>query len=225
MTKQRANPLTAYDQIRTAIVEGRYPPGQRLVEQRIAEEFELSRTPVRESLRRLEAEGLVTSEPNRGSRVRPISRADIADIFGLRARLESYAADLAAQRATPQEIAELDEGIAEYGEALASSVDGDLDVVRQVHNANRRIHDAIIVAAKHERLSRTLSQIVDVPLAFQAFRQFNRAETERSHVFHRSIRDAIVAGDGVRASNLMSEHVQQGRDSLLAHLAAEDELG
>ena len=64
----------AYELIRTAIVENRYEPGQRLVEQRIAEEFGLSRTPVREALRRLEAEGLVVAERNRGARVRRHSR-------------------------------------------------------------------------------------------------------------------------------------------------------
>jgi DNA-binding GntR family transcriptional regulator len=222
MTTTRSTPASpVYEQIRQAIVEGHYSPGQRLIEQRIAEELSLSRTPVREALHRLEAEGLVQSEPNRGAVVRALSVDDIADIYGLRARLEGYAAELAAQRATPEEIAAIDDGIAAFAHALAMPAQ-DLDVVRETHDANRRIHDAILVAAKHDRLSQALGRTIDVPLVFQAFREFDRTETERSHLFHAVIRDAIVARDGVRAGNLMSEHVLQGRDSLIAHVRARD---
>lgn len=219
MTTRTRPASPAYEQIRQAIVEGQYAPGQRLIEQRIAEELQLSRTPVREALHRLVAEGLVQSEPNRGAVVRALSVDDIADIYGLRARLEGYAAELAAQRATAEEIAAIDEGIAAFADALARPAQ-DLDVVRETHEANRRIHDAILAAAKHDRLSQSLGRTIDVPLVFQAFREFDRAETERSHLFHTVIRDAIVAGDGVRAGNLMSEHVLQGRDSLIAHVHA-----
>jgi DNA-binding GntR family transcriptional regulator len=69
--------MRAYEQIRRAIVEGRFRPGQRLVEKNLGEEFEVSRTPVREALRELEAEGLVVSLPNKGSAVRPLSAQDL----------------------------------------------------------------------------------------------------------------------------------------------------
>jgi DNA-binding GntR family transcriptional regulator len=219
MTTRSRPASPAYEQIRQAIVEGAYPPGQRLIEQRIAEELQLSRTPVREALHRLVAEGLVHSEPNRGAVVRALSVEDIADIYGLRARLEGYAAELAAERAGEDDITAIDEGNAAFAAALARPAH-DLEVVRATHEANRRIHDAILEAAKHDRLRQTLSRTIDVPLVFQAFREFDRAETERSHLFHTVIRDAIVAGDGVRAGNLMSEHVLQGRDSLIAHVQA-----
>ena len=97
----------AYEQVRAAIVENRYPPGQRLVEQRIAEELGLSRTPVREALRMLEAEGLVVSERNRGAMVRPLSPTEVVDLYGLRIRLESYAVEVATERATETELGEL----------------------------------------------------------------------------------------------------------------------
>lgn len=208
---------TAYTQIRQAIVEGRYEPGQRLIEQRIAEEFALSRTPVREALRRLEAEGLVRSEPNRGAVVRDMTTDDLADLYGLRARLEAYAAELAASRIEPHQVEELDAAIADFDRALAEQSDA-LEVTRAIAEANRRIHATILAAARHDRLGQLLERTVDVPLSFQAFRQFDRGETERSHLFHQLIRDAIVAGDPSRASALMLEHVLQGRDVLVAHL-------
>ena len=100
-------PSSPTQQVRAAIVENRYPPGQRLVEQRIAEELGLSRTPVREALRMLEAEGLVVSERNRGAMVRPLSTTEVVDLYGLRIRLESYAVEVATERATETELGEL----------------------------------------------------------------------------------------------------------------------
>lgn len=219
-TTPQAPGQAAYSQIRQAIVEGRYRPGQRLIEQRIAEQFSLSRTPVREALRRLEAEGLVLSEPNRGAIVRTLSMADVSDLYGLRARLEAYAAELAAERIDLATREVLDAGIGAFALALAAPQVDPVDRVRAVDTANSQIHRAITAGAKHERLSRLLERTTDVPLVFQAFRQYDRAQTERSHLFHQLIRDAIVAGDGRRASALMHEHVLQGRDVLLAHLAA-----
>jgi DNA-binding GntR family transcriptional regulator len=214
----QGNSQTAYEQIRRAIVEGRYRPGQRLIEQRIGEEFALSRTPVREALRRLEAEGLVESIPNRGAVVRDVSLEDVSDLYGLRARLEAYGAELAADRIDPDQLAALDAGIAQYDDALRADFDDDIDRIRALDAANRLIHDAILAAAHHDRLSRLHARTIDVPLVFQSFRQFNRSQTERSHVFHQMIRDAIAAGNGQRAASLMSEHVLMGRDVLVAHL-------
>src|SRR5699024_2733249 len=93
-----------YERIRRGIVEGHYPPGSRLVEQRLAEELDVSRTPVREAVRRLESEGLVVVARNRGAVVRPLDEADISDLYEVRARLEAHAADLAAAPAEPSAI-------------------------------------------------------------------------------------------------------------------------
>lgn len=213
---------TAYARIREAIVEGRYRPGQRLIEQRIAEEIELSRTPVREALRRLEAEGLVISETNRGATVRSVSVDELTDLYELRARLESYAAELAAHRMEPETLAELDSAIEAFDQALAADLPSDLDRVRAIDSANRRIHRAIQRGADHPRLSGQLERTTDVPLVFQAFRQYDQAQTLRSHEFHQLIRDLIAAGDGTRAGALMYEHVLQGRDVLLAHIEASE---
>lgn len=220
VAETRGNTQVAYDRIRQAIVEGRYPPGQRLIEQRIAGEFGLSRTPVRESLRRLEAEGLIHSEPNRGAVVRSVSVAEITDLYGLRARLEAYAAELAAERATGEDIARIEAGIALFADALELASSGSLDGLRAIHAANARIHEAIIAASRHWRLAQMLARTVDVPLVFESFRRFGRPELARSHLFHQLIRDAIAAREPDRAAGLITEHVLQGRDVLIAHLHA-----
>jgi DNA-binding GntR family transcriptional regulator len=197
----------AYTKVRAAIVENRYPPGHRLVEQRIAEELGLSRTPVREALRMLQAEGLVVSERNRGAMVRPLSETEVQDLYGLRIRLESYAVEVATERATEPELGELVEAADEFGAARHD--------VQLLHAANRRFHDGILTAARHHRLTAMLARTVDIPLVFQALRSFGPAEIERSDTFHHLIVEAMCRRDGARASALMGEHIAQGRDAVL----------
>lgn len=205
----------AYAQVRAAIVENRYPPGQRLVEQRIAEQLGLSRTPVREALRMLEAEGLVVSERNRGAIVRPLSPTEVVDLYGLRIQLESYAVEVATERATEADLRELMAAADAFGD-VRRSVDVDtVEGVRLLHDGNRRFHDGILAAARHHRLAVMLARTVDVPLVFQAFRTFGAGEIERSDTFHHLIVEAMCRRDSNRASALMAEHIAQGRDAVL----------
>jgi DNA-binding GntR family transcriptional regulator len=218
----------AYEQVRVAIVEGRYSPGDRLVEARLAAELGLSRTPVREALRLLQAEGLVVSERNRGSMVRPLSPTEVDDLYGLRIRLESYAAELATERATETELGKLVEAADAFGAIVrgpdapdaSGAVVGnggidDVEGTRRLHEANRVFHDGILAAARHPRLAAMLARTVDIPLVFQAFRSFGPAEVERSDTFHHLIAEAMCRRDGGRAAALVAEHIAQGRDAVL----------
>jgi DNA-binding GntR family transcriptional regulator len=217
LTKQGSSER-AYELIRTAIVEGRYRPGQRIVEQRVGEEFDLSRTPVREALHRLEAEGLVISERNRGAVVRPVTEEDIHDLYELRARLESLAAERAAKHATPQDLVELDEAIALFDASIPTKRTSDPVAVHALHVANARFHRKILGMAHNERLSQLLARVIDVPLVFQGLRVLDRQERQRSNLFHQYIRDAVARGDSDRAGEMMSEHILLGRDALMARL-------
>lgn len=214
----------AYEQVRIAIVENRYPPGYRLVEQRIAAELGLSRTPVREALRMLASEGLVVSEHHRGAMVRPLSPTEVVDLYGLRIRLESYAASLAAERITDDEVAALRAAADEFGEIRRDVGTDDLASLRCLNAANRVLHDGILAAARHSRLTTMLSRTVDLPLVFQAFSNFGADEMERSDLFHHLIVDAIARRDPGRAERLMAEHIAQGRDAVLTPMthATED---
>jgi DNA-binding GntR family transcriptional regulator len=212
------NAERAYALIRSAIIEGRYRPGQRIIEQRFGEENDLSRTPVREALRILEAEGLVISQRNRGAMVRPVSAKDIADLYELRSRLESFAAQRAAERVTPEAVASLDEAIAHFDRAIPPTPSADVEQIRALNAANSDFHGTIVLTADHTRLSQMLVRTVDIPLVFRAFRVFDLDERVRSNQFHRYIRDAVATGDAQRAGVLMSEHILMGRDVLLARM-------
>lgn len=215
MTGSEGNTEYAYARIREAIVEGRYPPSCRLVEQKVAAELNLSRTPVREALKMLAAEGLVTIERNVGAMVRPIDRKTIVDLYELRARLESYAASRAAVHRTPEQLSALAAAVADFSAAVGSTVVHDVESMRLVNVANAAIHSTVTAAAAHERLASMLHRAVDVPLVFQAFRRFDREQLDRSDLFHRLIHEAIAAQDPNRAERLMLEHIDQGRDVLL----------
>lgn len=206
-----------YEQIYRRIVEGVYRPGERLIEQRIAEELEVSRTPVREALVRLEGAGLVVNARHKGAMVRPLSREDIVDLYELRAVLESLAAKRAAVRADASHLARMDDAIADFERAIAGGTGlMSIDELRDTNAANRQFHETVLTAAGHPLLGRLLSATVDAPLVFQAFRRFDRSQSERSNLFHRLMRQAIGQHDGERAARLMTEHIDQGRDVLLA---------
>ncbi len=211
-----------YEQIYRRIIEGVYRPGERLIEQRIAEELAVSRTPVREALVRLEGAGLVVNARHKGAMVRTLTREDIVDLYELRAVLESLAAKRAAAHADEDDLTRMDEAIAEFDRAIAGTGPMTIDELHELNAANRKFHETVLTAARHPLLGQLLSVTVDAPLVFQAFRRFDRSESERSNLFHRLLRHAIGVQDGSRAARLMTEHIEQGRDVLLAGF---DEVG
>ncbi|GAB3434895.1 GntR family transcriptional regulator [Actinophytocola sediminis] len=215
-------PMLAYTSVRSWIVEGRLRPGERLIEARIAAELSLSRTPVREAVRMLAADGLVVSERNRGAVVRTLGRQDILDLYELRARLESYACELAAVRASPEDMTAIDDGIRDFGRAIRRRDIDHIERTRLIGEANRRVHSAIIVASRHHRLAHLLSSAVDAPLVFEALREFTNRELERSNLFHQLIRDTIAKNEPTRAGQLMHEHIMLGRDQILRDLDARE---
>jgi DNA-binding GntR family transcriptional regulator len=209
----------AYDRIRRSIVEGSYPSGSRLVEEALSAELSLSRTPIREALRRLEVEGLVLYRRNRGAVVRETTPDEVADLYELRARLESYAAELAADRSTADDRTTLLAAADDFDRVVGVNPRRRSRTAEErwaLHEANGRFHRAIVTAARHERLLQMLDRTVDVPLVYQALERFDPAELERSALFHRMITSAVTTGQGARAGRLMAEHILLGRDRLLA---------
>ena len=163
----------AYDAIRHRIASGEYAAGAHLKGEDLAVSLGISRTPVREALRRLHSEGLVELIPNRGASVVSWTRADIDEVFGLRAVLESYAAELAAQRLGVAELDELDR-LAEITARLAAS---DAPGERaEIAIANSRFHQLILAAAAHPRLAAMAASVVQMPLVMQTFRAYTRVD-------------------------------------------------
>lgn len=204
---------SAYDQLRQQILSGQLPHGERLAEEDIAEELGISRTPVREALRRLAAEGLVDVAPNRGASVARWETTDLQEIFDLRAMLESYATQRATSRSTPELFETLESICAEMEETFARSKGG--RALSALADGNRRFHRSIITAADSPRLTSMVDSLTHVPVVMQTFTQYSPHALERSLHHHREILDAMRAGDPMWASSVMRAHILAARFEVL----------
>jgi DNA-binding GntR family transcriptional regulator len=209
----------ASELIRDAILYGRLAPGERLKEEQLARELGISRTPVREALLLLQAEGLIESVPNRGAVVRAYSPDELGDMYDLRALLESYAARRAATRASRQALTELARSCTRFRAArLAHDI-------RAQTKENLFFHFGIAEAAGTPKLVDLIRGAIQVPLVSSAFNWYSRRQSQRSEDFHRRILAALRSRDPERAELLMKEHVYEGRDAVLSHLEDEPPAG
>lgn len=207
----------AYRTIRDGIISGAYRPGSHLTAQGLAAASGLSRTPVREAMRRLHAEGLIRFIPHRGAFVAHLEEQDIHEIYDLRVVLEGYAAEHAAARADERQLAELDRLAGEM--AAAVERDGP-DVVEGVARSNNSFHKLIVAAAANPRLDSALAAIVEAPLVLRTFRRYNLEEMRRSTAQHAELVLALRARDGAWARSVMTSHILAGRNALIGSLAA-----
>lgn len=201
----------AYRTIRDGIVSGQFPQGSHLTAQQLAESSGLSRTPVREAMRRLDAEGLIRLIPNRGAFVSRWTRAEIEQIYEVRILLEAFAAQAAADRATEDQVAELRSLAREMNEAVDSEV---LDH-GQIAEINSRFHRAVLDACGNSRLRELIGSLTEMPLVLVTFRNYTRDELRRSAIQHSELVDAIEARDGGWANAVMTAHIRSARQTLM----------
>lgn len=191
----------AYETLRDGIVAGELAPNQHLVEQELAERYAVSRATVRTALVRLEQDGLVVRERNRGARVRLVSEREAIEILEARAALESIAARHAALKATDDDVAEL-RGITaemrrlhELGDLLAMS------------DCNARLHRRILELSGHETVRRLTAMLNSQMVRFQYRTVLAPGRPQRSLAEHGAIVDAIAAHDGAAAEEAMRTHL------------------
>ena len=208
------------ERLRALILTGEYGPDERLIEEQLAERLGVSRTPVRQALTMLEAEGLVEIEPNRGATVCSFSIDDVWDIYDLRAVLEGHAARRAAGRVERRELEYLRELTGEM-EGLAGRFDDHEEEIRVLVALNQEFHGTIVEASRNRRLGRLINRTVEIPLMFKAFFWYTPHERIISNHYHRQILEALEGGDADRAEIIMREHVYEGRDFVLRALDGE----
>jgi DNA-binding GntR family transcriptional regulator len=204
--------LAVAQRLRTLIVEGGIGPGRKLNERELAERLQVSRTPLREALKLLTAEGLVEHLPNRGATVVQLSADDVAHAFEVMAALEGLSGELACARIGDAEIAELQ---ALNFEMRAHHARGDLSAYYRV---NAQIHRAINRAAGNP----VLVQIYDrLNARLQALRfrsNFAAGKWAAAVREHDAMIDALLARDGARLRRVLTEHLRNKRDVVLAQL-------
>ena len=214
---RETRPTRVLERLRALILTGEYGPDERLIEEQLAERLGVSRTPVRQALTMLEAEGLVELAPNRGATVCSFSFEDVWDIYDLRAVLEGHAARRAAGRIERRELERLRELVGEM-EGLAGRFYDHEEEIRVLVALNQEFHGTIVDASRNRRLERLINRTVEIPLMFKAFFWYTPHERVISNHYHRQILEALEKGDADRAEIIMREHVYEGRDFVIKAL-------
>jgi DNA-binding GntR family transcriptional regulator len=200
--------------LRTLLVEGTIPPGGKLNERELCELLGVSRTPLREAIKLLAAEGLVDLLPNRGAIAVKLGEADILHAFEMLAELEGMSGALAAQRMTAAELAELR---ALHYEMLAAHTRRDLS---GYYRLNALIHTSINNAARNPLLSKTYREINARVQSLRFRTNQDGAKWQRAVHEHEMMLDALGARDAARLRAILVEHLLRKRDAILELLRA-----
>ncbi len=201
---------SAYHDLKAMIIDGRLVPGEMILEQELAERLEMSRTPVREALIRLEQEGMLEIKPRRGARVLPISVDDMREIYQLLTVLEATAAHAAAARKLdPNELADLEAAVADMDASLAAD---DMDAWAE---ADARFHALLVAASGNRRLMAVVATMVDQSQRVRRLTVHLRPKPTGSNTDHRNVVTAIKAGDAAAAFDIHHQHRQQSGEMLV----------
>ncbi|RFU67012.1 GntR family transcriptional regulator [Peribacillus saganii] len=209
--------MYAYEFIKDAIIQGKYEPGMRLAEESLAKELNLSRTPIREAIKQLEAEGLVVPL-KRGVSVRHFSKEDIRQIYDLRTLLEGYGASQAAIYRSDEDMKRMENANSLYEKAISQYIESDMDSIKEIVDVNQEFHNAVVAASKNSHIYFHISKVVVVPIVFRSFYWYNPFQLQQSLEVHKIILEAIKNREPERARIAMHEHIFQGRDHVLKHL-------
>lgn len=190
------------DHLKEGILYGRYAPGQRLIEADLTRELGVSRGPLREAYRRLSAEGLIESVPNRGAIVRRLSFKETHELFQIRSALEALAAQLAAENIGAP-------GVRAQFEAAIAPIWSDLprNTPSAYLDENKMFHQAVADASGNDQLT-ALTRQMQLPLImFQLSGALTPDVLAKSNAEHRAVAEAILAGDGASAAAAMRAHL------------------
>lgn len=196
-----------YRELRARILDGRLEPGTPLKERDLCADLHVSRTPIREALRRLSADGLAEIRPGRSIIVARFDSQEIEEIFELGIVLESFVAGLAAAKATPDDIARL--------AAILDDMQKAVDAGPARHAAyiqlDRDFHEHLSAIARNRRVSDMLRQAVSFRVLLDVFTDYDSPDFATSLAQHRTILSAIEARDADWASAAMRTHIMTGR--------------
>lgn len=198
-----------YEQLKMQILTGRITPGTRMMEVELAEEMGVSRTPIREAIRKLEKEGLVVIEPRRGAYASDISVKDMVDTLEVREDLEGLAASIAAKKITAEEAAELEEITRDYDQAIKS---GDMETIIHI---DETFHRRIVGLTENKTLIQLSETVQELTLRFRYLYYDDFSRYENMPMEHQNIIDAIGSGDSEKARAVCDSHVKKLKEFVI----------
>ena len=192
-----------YEELKRQILVGEIAPGTRMMEVELAEDMGVSRTPVREAIRKLEKEGIVTIEPRRGAYASDISIKDMVDVLEVRQMLEGMAASMAAQKVTEEEKLDFVEANSAYKNAVKKGN------IEEIIRYDELFHQLIVSYSGNKTLNQLLSQVQELALRFRYIYYDDFSRYENMPVEHEEIEEAIISGDTQKAKVVAEEHVER----------------
>lgn len=190
-----------FQTLRQAILKGELQPGERLMEIKLAEKLGVSRTPIREAIRKLELEGLVVMVPRKGAAVANITEKDTKDVLEVRRTLEMFAVEVACERITPEELEALKEAAKEFGDAK-----GSMDLIR-IAETDMRFHERIYEATHNERLLQMLNNLRENMYRYRIEYLKDPNYYDSLVREHQEILNAIESGNKEAARVCMRDHI------------------
>lgn len=201
--------LQVYSALRDAIIQGRLKAGERIVEDRVCSELGVSRSPLREALRRLEGDGLVAIVPRQGAVVAELTDQDGMELFAVREVLEGLAAKLAAKHITAGELAQLESLCNRMEQSIQAR---QMSTVVELHS---QLHELITEASRNRWIREFVTSVRTHIRRIYRSSIENPERAQRSLAEHRLILEALRQGDSRRAERLAREHVQHARKAAL----------
>lgn len=214
-TQEDLSPIRdkVYAYLKDAILRGEYKAGDRLVERVLAEKLNISRTPIREALFRLETQRFVRTVPRKGVVVNEITQAEILEVFMILASLESLAARLAAQKVNDAIIAEIDQLMAEMEEALNNGGGDEVEL-------NVKYNELIGRASGNPKLHEMLVDLKDYVRAFSNLSSALPGRTKAALHEHQDVLSAIRSGEADLAENFTRIHLEKSRQAYMSRSQA-----
>lgn len=204
-----------FNTLRSAILTGELKPGERLMEIHLAEKLGVSRTPIREAIRQLELEGLVTMMPRRGAQVAHITEKSMSDVLEVRLALDELAAQLACERITDDEIDDLKQACTDFETAVTSAD------IQNITKADVRFHDIILKASKNSRLVSMSNNLAEQMYRYRFEYIKDKSGWQSLITEHRMITSAIESHDVNLATNAIHVHIKNQENSILRQIRQE----
>ena len=198
-----------FTSLRSAILKGHFKPGERLVEKELAQQMDISRTPIREAIRKLELEGLVDYAPRKGVVVVGVSSEDALEIYTICAVLEGLAARLAAHNRSVEELSNLKKLLFGMEECIKK------DNIDKLYTLHSRFHNSIAKVSKSPRLYQMIISLRDYVENFTEISYYLPGRLQYGWEEHREIVDAIDKGNDDMAEHAARNHLIQAKESFL----------
>ncbi|MDO4292459.1 MAG: GntR family transcriptional regulator [Eubacteriales bacterium] len=202
-----------FNTLRRSILTGELKPGERLMEIHLADKLGVSRTPIREAIRKLELEGLVTMIPRRGAEVAQITEKNLRDVLEVRRALDALAVELACERITEEELTQLRQACEHF---IQVTREGNAN---QVARADVDLHDIILRASGNERLMQMISKLSQQMYRYRLEYVKDANNYERLIEEHRRIYEAIRSRDKEKGAEAIKNHIDNQEKAVILRIA------